>query len=118
MTKITLTTALNTPTAAARIPAGVVGDSTAYYVPLGKFFYPTITEAVTMSRTDLGTSVSLTVTGTTVSTLAAPAPQLLVKNTGDTVGGSDYQNEAHIRLQAGTTTDHRKWKETQTQSQR
>ena len=33
----------------------------------------------------------------------------LFQNTGEVVGGQDLQNEVHIRLQAGTTTDHRRY---------
>lgn len=33
----------------------------------------------------------------------------LFQNTGDTVGGSDYQNEVHVGLKAGTTTRHRRY---------
>lgn len=39
-----------------------------------------------------------------------PAVQLLVQNTAEeTVVSQDYANEAHIRLQAGSTTDHRRY---------
>jgi hypothetical protein len=33
----------------------------------------------------------------------------LFKNTTDVVGGSDYQNEVHLVLQAGTTANHRRY---------
>ena len=38
---------------------------------------------------------------------ANPVVTMLLRNTNETAGGSDYQNEVHLRLQAGTTSDHR-----------
>lgn len=50
-------------------------------------------------------SVTKDGTGTDIG----PTITALFKNTTDIVGGSDYQNEVHLRLQAGTTTDHRRY---------
>lgn len=61
-------------------------DSTAYNTP-----------AFTVTRTNSDTSA------------LGPTITALFKNTGDASGGSDYQNEAHLRLQAGGTADHRRY---------
>ncbi len=46
---------------------------------------------------------------TSPASVAAPLITALFRNTGEVAGGSDYQNEVHIRLQAGTSTDHRRY---------
>jgi hypothetical protein len=52
------------------------------------------TPAATITRLFSGTAVD-------------PVITMLLRNTSDTVGGSDYQNEVHLRLQTGSTNDHR-----------
>lgn len=52
---------------------------------------------------------ALTVTRTFPGTAASYPVTLRLFNPGDTVGGSDYQNEVHLSLQAGTTTHHRRY---------
>ena len=40
---------------------------------------------------------------------ASPIATMILRNTGDVVGGSDYQNEVHLVLQTGTTSTHRRY---------
>lgn len=46
------------------------------------------------------------VTRRSSGTPGSPPPTAVFSNDGDAIGGSDYQNEVHVKLQAGTTTDH------------
>lgn len=55
------------------------------------------------------TDAALTVTRTFTGTAAERIATMTLRNTGDAVGGQDYQNEVHLRLWAGTTTTHRRY---------
>lgn len=44
-----------------------------------------------------------------LGTGSSPISSVLIQNTSDAVGGDDYQNEVHLRLQAGTTANHRRY---------
>lgn len=52
---------------------------------------------------------TLTITRTFSGVADERIATLTLRNTGDTVGGSDYQSEVHLRLWAGTTTTHRRY---------
>ena len=43
------------------------------------------------------------------STAAERIATMTLRNTGDAVGGQDYQNEVHLRMQAGTSATHRRY---------
>jgi hypothetical protein len=67
-----------------------------------------------LTEGDTPTFAGLNLTGLlTVNVLGAadaPTIQVLLKNAQDIVGvGNDYENEVHIRLQAGSTADHREY---------
>lgn len=49
------------------------------------------------------------VSKSSVTALVSSNLVALFQNTGDTIGGSDYQNEVHVGLKAGTTTRHRRY---------
>jgi hypothetical protein len=53
--------------------------------------------------------VALTVVRTSSGVEGDPIITMLLKNTSEVAGGSDYQNEVHLRLQAGATADHRRY---------
>lgn len=53
-------------------------------------------------------SVPATIQGQGTSD-SGPAVLLLIKNTADVASATDYENEVHLRLQAGTSADHRKY---------
>ena len=55
------------------------------------------------------TDAALTVTRTFTGTAAERIATLTLRNTGDAVGGQDYQNEVHLRMQAGTSATHRRY---------
>lgn len=55
---------------------------------------------------DAALTVTRTYSGTAAST---PVVALEIFNPGDEIGGSDYQNEAHLKIRAGTNADHRRY---------
>lgn len=75
------------------------GNDTAELVTYGNFVGDSST--VTVPAVD----ILRTFNGTAANRIAT----LTLRNTGDAVGGSDYQNEVHLRMQAGTTTTHRRY---------
>lgn len=64
----------------------------------------TVTDSATSA-----TQPAMQITRLFSGTAAEPIITALFKNTGDAVGGSDYQNEVHLRLQAGTAIEHRRY---------
>ena len=54
-------------------------------------------------------SAAMEVVRTYNGVAVSPIATAIFRNTGDVVGGSDYQNEVYLRLQAGTTADHRRY---------
>ncbi len=57
------------------------------------------------TETDAALTVTRTFTGTADERIAT----MTLRNTGDAVGGQDYQNEVHLRLWAGTSATHRRY---------
>lgn len=52
---------------------------------------------------------AMLVTRTATGVAANPLATALFKNTSEVAGGSDYQNEVHVWLQAGTAANHRRY---------
>lgn len=99
----------------ARTNLGLVIGTDVAPVNSPSLITPSIGEAngtgLTLSSNSAGASTPvLRVTKIGVGDELTPSITALFKNTSDVVAGAeDYENEVHLRLQAGTTTNHRKY---------
>jgi len=67
------------------------------------------TQSTTLTTNNLETPSLIVNTSSSNVSFPNPLITALFKNTSDAIGAQDYHNEVHIRLQAGTTTNHRRY---------